>query len=182
MKTKDKLRIIGKTISVFSRIVLFISFFLLIAALIFFMIFLANAENAIKSEMKLYGIAISISSNEMLDLIIYFSVLILFLMKECFISNLYCRYFSVVKKAGTLFTKDAALELKKIGVATLILPLLFDIITAVLVLFSANGIFDNSILMNYNPFPSLARGAVLVYASSVSMCGAQTIRENKTAL
>ncbi len=182
MKTKDKLRIIGKTVSVFSRIVLFVSIILLIVCLILFMIFLANAESTIKSEIKLSGLATTINRSEMLDLIMYFSVLIMFFMKESFISNLYCRYFSVVKKVGTLFSKDAALELKKIGVATLVLPLLFDIITAVLVLFSADGVFDNSVLMNYNPFPSLARGAVLIYASSVSMCGAQTIRENKSTM
>ena len=178
MKTIDKLKLVAKTVSVLSRIVLFVSIFLLIAALIFFMIFLATAESTIKSEIRLTGLTMTISRSEMLDLIIYFSVLIIFFMKESFISNLYTRYFSVLKKGGTPFTKDCAIELRRIGITTIVLPLLFHIITAVLVLFSSNDIFDNSILMNYNPLPSLARGAVLIYASSVSMSGALAAKDN----
>lgn len=182
MKTIEKLKVVAKVVAVFSRIVLFLSIFLLIVSLVFFMIFLANAENAIKNEIKLSGIATSISSDEMLDLIMYFSALILFFMKECFISNLYCRYFSVIKKVETPFNVEAATELKRIGITTLILPLLFDVITAVLVFFATDGLFDNSILMNYNPLPSIARGALLIYAQSISMCGAETIRDKKSAL
>ncbi len=181
MNTKDKINVVAKVLSVFNRIVFFLSIILLIASLILFMVFLANAENTIKSEIKLTGFATTLSGAGMIDLIMYFSVIILFFMKECFISNLYCRYFSIIEKAGTPFSREGAIEVRKIGIVTLILPFLFNIITATMVGFASDGLFDNSILMNYNPFPSFARGALLIYASAVSLNGYQTIKNKRAS-
>ncbi len=182
MKTIDKLKVIAKVLNFISRIVFFVSIIFLVVSLVFFMIFLVAAENAGRSEIKLTGFDGAISRAEMFDLIMYFTVLILFLMKEGFISSLYNRYFSILKKSGTPFTKECAVELKKIGITTLILPFLLRILTAVLLSFASDGFFDSSILMNYNPFPSFARAAGIIYASNLCAQGYQKIKERKASL
>lgn len=173
MKNKLTIKNTSKWLGIISKVVLVLSVVALMAILVFFMYFLISAEMLTDERIRVLGKKDRELELDVLDLVIYFSVVILFLMKTICISCLFYKYFSDLNYASSPFDKTAASDLKRLGIAKIVLPVVHDVITQVLYFFTSEGVFDASIVMNYNPFPSVSLGAMMIMCAAISMYGAE---------
>lgn len=156
-----------------SRVILIISIVAFLALLVFFMYFLLSAEMLTGERIRVLGERDRELELDVLDLVIYFSVVILYLMKTICLTCLYYNYFSILNIAKTPFNHDASDALKKLGAGKMVLPIVHDVVTTVLYTFTSDGVFDSSLIMNYNPLPSISIGAMMLFCAVISAYGAE---------
>lgn len=160
----------------FSRVILVLSIVALLVLLAFFMYFLLSAEMLTGERIRVLGERDRELELDVLDLVIYFSVVILLLIKTICLTCLYYNYFSVLNLSKSPFNQEAASALGKLGVGKIVLPVFHDVVTTVLILFTSDGVFDSSIIMNYNPLPAISTGAMMIFCAAISSYGAERER------
>lgn len=173
MKTLKTLNTLSSICRRISYVLLIVTIVVLVFLLGFFMIYLLDAETVSNETVRLTGRRNGTIELETLDIIIYFIVLMLFAAKEVCLSNLSYKYFVLEKNAGTPFNKEAAEGLGKLGVYKIVISVFHNVLTVVLLQFTSDGVFDASLVMNYNPLPSVSLGVMLIFASYISRYGSE---------
>lgn len=182
MNALEKLLKIAKFGKTLNRIILFLSILLMIVVLVFFMFFLIETESSNSRTVHVTGRLDSEFIVETNDIILYFLSVIFYLVKSIYSSNLCIGYFSLVIREKTPFKADAAKMLEKLAVIAVLLPVINDIVTSVFMYFISSEIFNSSVILNYNPVPSIALGAMFFVCSAISKYGSEVRAGRKSTV
>ena len=178
MKSLGRINWIASALRRISYVFLILSIIVFIALLIFFMRFLLDVEALSMERIRLMGVNDRKIELEALDIIIYLVVLMLFFAKEVCLFNLAYKYFFLEKNAGTPFNSEASAALGRLGICKIIISVLHNVVTVILIQFTSDGVFDASLLMNYNPLPPVALGVMLIFASAITRYGSEIVMES----
>ncbi len=181
MSALGKLMKIAKFGKTLNRVILVLSIVASIAVLAVFMFFLVETESSSMETVKLTGKSDREFIVQANDIILYFLALILYLVKSVYSSSVCFSYFSLVVKEKTPFRADAAIALNKLGIVAVVFPVINDIITRVFRHFMTSEIFSSSLVINYNPLPSFALGAMFFVCSAISRYGAEVRGRKKVS-
>ncbi len=180
MSTLEKIRTIAKAGRIISRIILVLSVIALVMTLGLFMIFILRIEISSSADFSIRFVFSGKERLEALDVIFYIVTLIAMLISEIYLMNTAHTFFNLMVKSGTPFNGVSTDELAKLGFMTILLPFLIQLMTVVFAhLASKADVYDGSIVMDFNPTPTITLGIMFLFASAISRYGIEIENAHK---
>ncbi len=181
MKTLDKLQKLARIGKIISRIFLFASIFMVTASIIVLMAFILSGEmsNDVRN-FTIGGLLGDSSRLASLDAIIYVIALTVYFIGHTYLWNSAYRYFALEVGSGTPFRNENYVNLRSLGIATIVFPFFFELLTIILLTFSTEHVFNGSVIMEYDPSSMLSLGAMILLASVICRYGAELEAKRNT--
>lgn len=174
MKTLDtiqKLARIGKTVT---RIFLILSILFITLSIITLMaVILSDSMSVDVRNYTIGGLFRGRGDIAALDIIIYIIALSVFFIGHTYLWNSAYRYFAVEVETGTPFKEENYRNLRALGIATILFPALFEMLTLILLNFASEHVFSGSAIMEYNPLSTFSLGVMIIFVSLVCRYGAE---------
>ncbi len=181
MKTLDKLQKIARIGKIVSRIFLFASIFCVTASIILLMTVLLSGDlSGDVKDFTISGLMRDSSKLASLDIVIYIIALSVYFIGHTYLWNSAYRYFAVEVESGTPFRDGNSSNLMKLGIATILFPAFFELLTLVLLHFATEHVFSGSAIMDYNPSSTLSLGIMIIFASVICRYGAEIEAKKNT--
>ena len=174
MKTLDKLQKLARIGKIVSRIFLFASIFCVTVSIIALMAVLLSGDlSGDVKDFTISGLMKDSSKLASLDIVIYIIALAVYFIGHTYLWNSAYRYFAVAVESGTPFKADNSSNLMKLGIATILFPAIFELLTLVLLNFATEHVFNGSLIMDYNPSSTFSLGIMIIFASVICRYGAE---------
>lgn len=171
LETIQKLAKIGKSVT---RIFLFLSIFFITLSIIALMaVILSDGMGLDVRNYTVGGLFRGREDVGALDAIIYIIALSVFFIGHTYLWNSAYRYFAVEVETGTPFKVENYRNLRSLGIATILFPAIFELITLVLLSFASDHVFSGSAIMEYNPLSTFSLGVMIILVAVVCRYGAE---------
>ncbi len=171
LETIQKAARIGKNVT---RIFLFLSIFFITLSIIALMaVILSDGMGVDVKDYTIGGLFRSREDVASLDAIIYIIALSVYFIGHTYLWNSAYRYFAVEVETGTPFRIENYRNLRSLGIATILFPALFELLTLILLNFASEHVFSGSSIMEYNPLSTFSLGVMIIFVSVVCRYGAE---------
>lgn len=171
LETIQKAARIGKNVT---RIFLFLSIFFITLSIIALMaVILSDGMGVDVKDYTIGGLFRGREDVASLDAIIYTIALSVYFIGHTYLWNSAYRYFAVEVETGTPFRIENYRNLRSLGIATILFPALFELLTLILLNFASEHVFSGSSIMEYNPLSTFSLGVMIIFVSVVCRYGAE---------
>lgn len=171
LETIQKAARIGKNVT---RIFLFLSIFFITLSIIALMaVILSDGMGVDVKDYTIGGLFRSREDVASLDAIIYIIALSVYFIGHTYLWNSAYRCFAVEVETGTPFRIENYRNLRSLGIATILFPALFELLTLILLNFASEHVFSGSSIMEYNPLSTFSLGVMIIFVSVVCRYGTE---------